>query len=200
MGGRVFPQLLCPDCRGESLVGCANCDTEQDTPSQSRSQSRIRRAMPFPPMNSNATTVTVLAATAAFSSQSYSKPITAGTLHNEQFGTGKPYVICQDTTRQDTSHEATFPGQARGQARVTPTSNRLQPSLYAVTQYGCLRLTPHHKTSRPARSCSWGVVEYVAEHTSFHPGPQESDDETEPMSHNDPSFSSHRTQGNKENR
>ena len=41
---------------------------------------------------------------------------------------GKPYGISQ-TFCQDTSHEATLPGQAQKQAKVTCTSNRLQASI-----------------------------------------------------------------------
>ena len=81
----------------------------------------------------------------------YHKTTTAGTYHNvyflKQIGTAS-LVICQDTTCQGTSREATLPDRLE--------DRQLQPSLHEVRQCGCFRLTPHHKTSRPllARSCS----------------------------------------------
>ena len=38
-------------------------------------------------------------------------------------------TICQDTICEDASHEATLPGQAQKQAKVTRTSNRSQAAV-----------------------------------------------------------------------
>ena len=77
---------------------------------------------------------------------------------------GKLCLIYQDSICQDTSHEATFPGQAQKQTKVTCTSNRSQASVRVKEDpsgQGSNVLvsvfTPYHKTSRqpPTRSCSW---------------------------------------------
>ena len=64
-------------------------------------------------------------------------------------------------SRQDTSHGATLPGQARGQARVTCASNRSQASIRVNPVKGGLTPSQDQQTTA-GKVLLMGLVEYVA--------------------------------------
>ena len=129
----------------------------QNTPSRFR----IAPAMAFPRINCDTTTVTVLAASAA-TILSLRVCVCFSFQPSPEDGHGRYLPQCLlpqaarhgqplcHLSRQDTSHEATLPEQARGQARVTCTSNRPQASVRVteapqVKGAMCLFLSPPSK-------------------------------------------------------